>query len=133
MSHRTSDDPLRQLLQAGDPLPPGEKLSVDDARRMRRAVLAEAKSPAWTILPRGFSPIAGWRLAAVAAAAAAVMLLVFRPWTQPGPSEAPPRIATTHDHDTAAYSIPEPPDRQIQFVTRGGTRVIWMLKPRLDS
>ena len=111
-----SPDGLRRLLRAGDPLPPGETLSPETVQRMRRAVLAGAPRPAWTV----------WRIATATAAlgAAAGIALLIR---QGDPdverlAGAPPPIAVA--------AAPQASDRQIHLTTRGGTRVIWMLKPR---
>lgn len=115
---------LREQLRAGDPLHSDDALSPLQATRIRNAMLAEANR---------HRPQYGWRLAAVAAALSAAIggsyLLRLTESTTTTPADvlaasgaAGARIARTVD--------PEEPDRQIQFTTPGGTRVIWLLKPK---
>ncbi|MEM7350578.1 MAG: hypothetical protein AAF657_07215 [Acidobacteriota bacterium] len=116
---------LRQQLKAGDPLPSGEEMPQADARRMRQVILAEAQP----VTPRGY-----WQAAAVAAALTMVVgsahFLSLRP--QPpepkGLSDRSNPSPQTNSPIATSESTGSPADRQIQFTTRGGTRVIWVLK-----
>ena len=120
------DEELRRLLRAGDPLPPGEELCGSASRRMRRAILAETRrEPRWI-----------WQTA-VAAAALTATIAGAHLWSLVsgsggGPGPAHPRASRTLPDTRVAVADPvaEPGDRQIQFITRGGTRVIWLLKPK---
>lgn len=112
---------LRSLVREGDPLPPGESLTPAAVARMRQSVMAEAaRQTSWH----------RWPLAAMAAVvvtvAAALLLLNLVPPTAVDPlgerAAADPPGSLTRLAET-------PPDRQVRFTTRGGTRVIWMLKP----
>ncbi len=122
-------DPLRKQLRAGDPLLPGDELSSLAATRMRNAMLAEVRQPA-------SQP--GWRLAAVAAALSVTLgsayLLRLNPENPIPIDDRRADEATGPSGGRASTSgwPDESNDRQIQFTTRGGTRVIWLLKPKLD-
>ena len=120
------NDDLRTLLRTGDPLPPGEELSPAVARRMRRAVLAEAPPP---------TPWRRWQMAAVAAGLTSVIAGAYLLVSGPRPDSAGQHGVATVPAGSGATPQPglteEPRDRQIRFMTRGGTRVIWMLKPKL--
>ncbi len=124
MSHRPTDEELRQWLRAGDPLPPGEELPRPAALRMRRLVIdagEERRRPAWPM----------WRVAAVAASLALALATAWLTQTQSAPG--PDATLIVVQTPPAAEAAIEPPGRQIQFVTRGGTRVIWTLQPRAPS
>ena len=118
------NDDLRTLLRQGDPLPPDETLSPIAVQRMRQAVLAEAPRPGlWR----------GWRLAAVATTLMSVIFGVYlltsprQPFAEQDPVAT---IASALDASSAGSDQDNVPrDRQIRFMTRGGTRIIWMLKP----
>ncbi len=118
------NDPLRALLQAGDPLPPGEEIAPADARRMRQTVLAE--TPSSTLWHR-------WPVAAVAVTLISVIasgaFLNPRPRPDLG-SESGITVASAGPETPSLTDLPEEPRaRQIRFMTRGGTRVIWTLEP----
>ncbi len=121
MSHRPTDEELRHWLRAGDPLPPDEELPRPAALRMRQVVLAAEPRPAWPM----------WRVAAVAASLAVALAAAWLTQTQSAPG--PDATLIVVQTPPAAEAAIEPPGRQIQFVTRGGTRVIWTLKPRAPS
>ena len=128
MTEHTDTEELRRQLRAGDPLPPGERLAAETAARMRRAMLIETPRPSlWRRWPQ---PVLATALAAVLAAALGSVYLLGSP---PSTNLQPPDdFATTRD-DRRSVSGDHTPDRQIQFITRGGTRVIWMLKPKTDD
>ena len=102
---------LNTLLRAADPLARDEGLSAIEAQTMRqKIVLATVETrPGW--LPGSF---------AVAASVAGALLVGVLAGVRvaPGPAEAP--VAAVHEQ------------RQLQFETPGGTRVVWVLNPTLD-
>ncbi len=120
---------LRDQLRAGDPLAPGETMSSLPATRMRNAMLAEV---------RHTTPQRGWRLAAVAAALSVALgsaYLLRLSSDHPIPVNDGGVVAATGPSGSPSSTsdrADELNDRQIQFITRGGTRVIWLLKPKLD-
>jgi hypothetical protein len=106
-----------------------DQLSPDDAEAMRRNVLeaASTKVPE----PDGWS----WMRPAIVAATVVVMIAVgivagrrFDVPTPPGNSTALPG-GTNADAQTA--EIPTP-NRQLQFLTPGGTRIIWVFNSEFD-
>ena len=107
-------------LRDGDPLADTPALPPDEAQRIRRAILAAAGSPAPTWRPR---PIL---IAATVAATLAGGVLMGR------------RLP----HDEGVFGRPaaggdlqpvvEPPRRQVQFDTPGGTRIIWVIDPDFE-
>ncbi len=111
-----TNDEIRKLLRRGDPAGDGETLPPDEVASLRRKVLAEVRADG----SRGWRP--SWALGlSMAAAAVMVSIVVFMLRTQP---------AT--DVTTRGDRAPERAVQQIQFVTPGGTRVIWTLDPDFD-
>jgi hypothetical protein len=114
---------LRERLQAADPLAGEPPLADEYTQRMRRRVLASLDEP--VVLPTFW-----WaRLIAVALAVAIVVTVgVHRSLTSTQDSGA--------DGNDAGQAIAtEPPvttPRQMEFVTAGGTRVIWNFNPDFD-
>lgn len=113
---KNTDDEIRKLLRRGDPAGDGETLPPDEVASLRRKILA-AVPP---------EPSRGWRPAwalglGVAAAAVLVSVVVFMPRTQPE------KVLPTQEAHTQERAV-----QQIQFVTPGGTRVIWTLDPDFD-
>ena len=117
MSQRSRDHELRELLRAGDPLSPGEELQKADANHMRRTVLAAS--------PR-FARRRQWRMALAAATLAAVTAGAYL--LSPGSWDLR-RDPGLVPAGGGSVAVADPRDRQIQFTTRGGTRVIWVLRP----
>ena len=106
---------LREILRDADPFPGEPPLDSSDVDRMRRVVLAERRDPrpSWT------------RPALVAAAAAIVVAAVADRWPASGRSTKDMPAQVDAPIDAAAR-------RQLQFVTPGGTRVIWTFNSTLD-
>jgi hypothetical protein len=104
---------LKQRLRNSDPVQHEGPLRADDRDRMRRAILSAPvfHAAAW---PRPWLVAAGVA-AAVTAGAVAGTRLPHR--------EVPATLATAPG---------EPDVRQVQFETKGGTRVIWILNPSFD-
>lgn len=128
MIEHTTDEKLRRQLRAGDPLPPGERLSAQAAARMRRAMLIETpRLPLWRRWPQ---PVLA---TALAAALAAVLGSIYLLGSSTSSNLQPKDEVAMIRDDRRSVSGDHIPDRQIQFITRGGTRVIWMLKPRTDD
>lgn len=141
MSSRDRNQPLRRQLHLGDPLPPGETLNRVVSAQMRHRALVET---------RGAAPRCHWQVAMAAAALTSTLGGAYLLFSTTGPLTSgpePPRrdptaiqgaalLGSEHaTHSNTAFAtdpIEKPAGRQIQFTTRGGTRVIWLLKPSLD-
>ncbi len=140
MSSRESNQRLRQQLRTGDPLPPGEALDRVVSAQMRHKVLVETRRAA---------PRHHWQMAMAAAVLTSTLggsYLLFST-TRPLANDFEPPHRATAVQDNAHLGsenandsamtfaidpIHKPIGRQIQFTTRGGTRVIWLLKPSLN-
>ena len=100
----------QQILRDHDPVKP---LGADEAAAIRRRVVAEAVRATGASAPvRRLAPI--WALGGALTAATIAGILVAR--THP-PGEAP------------AAAVASGEMRQLQFATRGGTRIIWQFNP----
>ena len=103
---------LRQRLRASDPLAHEPEMGADAADRVWRTVLAAQAASA--------PPARRWPIALAAAAVVCVAIsgiaFVRR--------AAPARVAESQVGSVSRVPGPEAP-RQLQFATRGGTRVIW--------
>ncbi len=148
---RHDDGELARLLRRGDPAGDGSDPGREEVAAMRRSILAVV-----SVSHRG------GRLTIVArtAAAAAVLLLAAALafwWPTPERSGSGVRVQSTHpvETNTARGNVtgqdsesvvvdstraPLEPDvrrgpstRQIQFVTPGGTRVVWILNADFDA
>ncbi len=122
---KNTDEEIRELLRRGDPAGDGETLAPDEIAQLRRKILAAVPSGS----PRGWR--SSWALGLSAAAAAAMVSLVVFLWspssslrTARSPVESPAREGGVRTRERAV--------QQIQFVTPGGTRVIWTLDPDFD-
>ena len=106
---------LRTRLQQGDPIRHEPVLDRDDRDRMRRTVLAASAN---TRISRSHGLIA---VATLATLVLAIGTLVVRTVHQTSVSDAaPPQVATAQPDPESQHP------RQLHFVTRGGTRVIWI-------
>jgi len=102
---------LQELLKDADPLVNEPPLSDFDAQRMRRVVMAADHGAA--------ASFSAWKVARWAALAAVVMTVVvvgLDRW----PAQTQQTDAVTNEPAEQA-----PSHRQVQFVTAGGTRIIW--------
>ena len=112
---------LRKWLESADPLRTEAPLSETEARRMRRLVVAAAAdSPSREGRPTG------WVAAIIAIAFASVVGVVR--W-----NSATDRDAETAAERSAAIDVPIRTPRQLQFVTAGGTRVIWVFNAQFEA
>ena len=107
------EEDFREQLRTTDPVAHESGLSATEVHVMRRAIVAAATDARHA----GSSP---WRLALAGTLAFTVVLAVFistvfAPVRRPAPAEPP---ATEQ--------------RQLQFETPGGTRVIWVLNSQFD-
>ncbi len=123
---KNTDDEIRNFLRRGDPAGDGETLDPDEVAHLRRKILDAIPT---TESPRGWRPSRALGFS-VAGAAAMVSLVVFL-WspssslrTARSPVESPAREGGVRTRERAV--------QQIQFVTPGGTRVIWTLDPDFD-
>lgn len=111
---------LGMHLRHGDPLADDPALPPDEAQRVRRAIVAAASRRAPT-----------WRPPPVLVAATVAATLV-----------GGVVIGRRVPHGEAVFSRPasggdpqrvvEPPRRQVQFDTPGGTRIIWVIDPDFE-
>jgi hypothetical protein len=118
----------RMLLRELDARDEDERLSPDDAESIRRAMLTAA-AKATPERERGL-----WMKPLLVAATVVVMVavgvLAGRRFDLPVPPQNPPAQAeSTADSPAAAISEP---NRQLQFLTPGGTRIIWVFNSDFD-
>lgn len=124
-----SDSRLREKLRLGDPASEDSGLEADERRRMRQRLVREVLTgPA---VRRRL-----WRPAFAVGLAVLFMAVLWR-WPYPprlGPHEsvAPSPVSIQSPPSPAPGQAPAPQSagrnvQQIHFVTRGGTRVIWLL------
>jgi hypothetical protein len=112
---------LREWLRTGDPVRSEPPLGDQDVQRVRRAVMAAAKECSST---PGFRSMS-WALAIIG-------LITFIVGTQSA------RLRSTRNPGTSGAGravTAEPPvtaPRQLQFVTAGGTRVIWQFNDEFE-
>jgi len=118
----------RTLLREVDARNEDEQLSADDAESMRRAMLAAAVKTAPERI-RGFwmRPLV---VAATAVAIIAVGIVAERRFDVPAPAENLPAPGDSNAEARTAQ-ISEP-NRQLQFLTPGGTRIIWVFNSDFD-
>lgn len=118
----------RTLLREVDARNEDEQLSADDAESMRRALLAAAAKTTPEHI-RGFwmRPLV---VAATVVAIIAVGIVAERRVDLPAPVESP--IAQGDSIADARTAQVSEPNRQLQFLTPGGTRIIWVFNSDFD-
>jgi len=106
---------LLPLLREGDPLQHDPRMTPVDAARVREAMRAVA--------PGGRFPVAVARfaVAGVTVASIGLAVLCFR-----FAHDAPPSGKAVHGDASLER-------RQLQFVTPGGTRIIWTFDPAFET
>lgn len=117
MSRHPTDQRLRELLREGDPATDRSALSGEESAALRQVVLQSVgtrRPLTWIALGT----------AGAAATLAIVLLLTPRAPTAPGPS-----AGRTEVDNLSNASVGR---RQIQFATKRGTQIIWVLDPELD-
>jgi hypothetical protein len=107
---------LRDWLKAEDPVAHEPALSVTDAQRMRRTIVAAGESHD--------SPFADWARGSWAAATVIVALTIavsMSRWLTLSPD-------ARHEVDAVPRVLPPEAGtrRQVQMIAPGGTRVIWI-------
>ena len=110
---------LRDLLKDADPLAAEAPLLDADLQRIRRVVV--------TSDARAASPSAAWspvRWAALAVAIAVVAGLGVQRW--PALSREPADVRAEPEQ-------PSPSRRQVQFITAGGTRIVWVFNSEFET
>jgi anti-sigma-K factor RskA len=108
-----------------------DHLSTDEAQAMRRVVLAAVRDPA---PGRAASPWM-WRPVLVAATIVAVISVGIATRLHLDPTNRQPDTPLVPEAariDTTNTANVTPPSRQLQFVTAGGTRIIWVFNSDLD-
>ena len=110
---------LLKLLNEGDPIRAEDGLSLADAERMRRRIVAAALEPTRVRAP--------WQRSLAIAATAVILLIVGSSGSDRAvrPAVAPPEPVTI------SGSSGEGGRRQLQFATPGGTRIIWIFDENL--
>jgi hypothetical protein len=112
---------IHTWLELADPLKHESPLADADLQRMRRTIITAAHEPA-------VRPTLWWGHWIAAAVAVAVLVIVstYRSGRAP--------LGVARD-DAGASIATEPPvttPRQLEFVTPGGTRVIWYFNPDFE-
>lgn len=121
MTSRNPDsDPIRSLLRRVDPAR-GESLAPEAAARIRLRLDAEAARR------EGLLPAAR-RLAWAAMAAVMIAAVVIRFSASP---PSPPGEPAAHA-PAPVVAAASAEARQVQFVTHGGTRIVWVLSSNLN-
>ena len=115
---------IEQLLKDADPLRIEPPLDAAEIERMRRTVLTAARDAATTPL--------SWRYLVFVASMAAIVIAAVATLARREPA-ADAEIAGGGAGGNARGSIAldevVTPARQMQFLTPGGTRVIWIFNP----
>ena len=109
-----------------------DHLSVDEARAMRRIVVAAVSdgTPSRASSPWGRrSVLVAATIVAVISAAIGTGLHVDLTNRQPSTTQLVPNAAPIDTTNTAYVTTPT---RQLQFVTAGGTRIIWVFNSDLN-
>jgi hypothetical protein len=112
----------RKWLQAGDPLAIEPELSDAEAQRMRRTIVAAAAESSGIPAFRSMR----WFVAAVAVLAVVIV------GTQSARLTSNRKLRLADAERPLATEPPVTTPRQVQFVTKGGTRVIWQFNPEFD-
>jgi hypothetical protein len=105
-----------------------EQLSADEAEAIRRAVLAAASTPA----PE--PAIWSWTRPMMVAATVTAVIVVAVVTDHLFEFSAPPTnlsVQPATNVDSQAVQVATP-NRQLQFLTPGGTRIIWVFNSELD-
>jgi len=109
-----------------------DHLSAEEAQAMRRVVVAAVidAAPARAASPRMRRPVlVVATVVAVISVGIATGLRLDLTNRQPSVTHLVPEAASL---DTAKTASATTPNRQLQFVTAGGTRIIWVFNPDLD-
>lgn len=135
---RLSGEQLKRTLRHWDPTHGDADLTSDERREMRGGLTLLAVRPAPSVVRH--------RWAQFALAAGAGLAVMLAAWTWRAPQKTPSSAPSPPSTETQAVAEritheaqPEPPvndarDRlQVQFMTRGGTRIVWLIntKPSL--
>jgi len=110
---------LRDLLRDADPVAHEAPLAEPDAQQMRRAIVAAADAHG--------SSVVGWRRTSWATASVVIAVTVaigISRWFEPG--DEPPDETRVNAVREAPASGARESRRQLQLITPGGTRVIWV-------
>jgi len=106
-----------------------EQLSADEAESIRRAVLAAASTPAPE--PKGWPWMRPMMVAATVTAVIVAGVVAGRRFDVSTPPASPAIQvgAANADAQTVQAALP---NRQLQFLTPGGTRIIWVFNSEFD-
>jgi len=122
----------RSAMRQADDKDEQDHLSADEADAMRRVVLAainndarHAKTSLWMRRP----VLVAATIVAVISVGVATGLRLDLTNRQPSVTQLAPEAAPI---DTTNTSNVATPNRQLQFVTAGGTRIIWVFNSELD-
>lgn len=112
---------LQKALRQGDPLASDSGLSATDVQRIQALIQAQQH----TVRPRRW---AGALLLGTTGVVAMCAIAVI----QRGRDSVEADGLLSERAANATAQIAEPPIRQLQFSTTGGTRIIWVFDPAFD-
>ena len=122
----------RSAMRQVDQTDQQDHLSADEARAMRRVVLAaikdDVRQPKTSFWMRRPVLVAATIVAVISVGIATAVRLDVTD-RQPSDTQLAPETASVDRTDTANVTTP---NRQLQFVTAGGTRIIWVFNSELD-
>jgi len=119
----------RRAVREADARDENDRLSPDEAESMRRAMLAAAS--ARIPEPERWS----WTRPMFVAATVVALIAVGIVGRHRGDLPTPPETTTTVPGDArpeATGTEASVPNRQLQFLTPGGTRIIWVFNSEFD-
>ena len=119
----------RTVLREVDARSDEDRLSPEEAEAMRRVVLATASTTAPE--PKGWSWMRPMFIAATVVAMIAVGIVAGRRFDLPVVPETPSTTQADMSPGTSAAGVVVP-NRQLQFLTPGGTRIIWVFNSEFD-
>ena len=119
----------RTVLREVDARIEEDRLSPEEAEAMRRVVLATASTTAPE--PDGGSWMRPVFVAATVVALIAVGIVAGRRFDLPGAPEPPGATQAEVSPGASARDVVVP-NRQLQFLTPGGTRIIWVFNSEFD-
>jgi hypothetical protein len=119
----------RTALREADAREENDRLSPDQAESMRRAMLAAAS--ARVPEPERWSWMRPMFVAATLVAVIAVGIVVGRRVDLPAPQETTATVPGQSKPEGRGVEA-NVPNRQLQFLTPGGTRIIWVFNSEFD-
>jgi hypothetical protein len=119
----------RTVLREVDARSEEDRLSPEETEAMRRVVLATSSTTAPE--PKGWSWMPPMFVAATVVAMIAVGIVAVRRFDHSVPPEPPSTAQADVSPGISAADVVVP-NRQLQFLTPGGTRIIWVFNSEFD-